>query len=90
MPFGLSPTEILFSLAVLLAPAGVLLLGIRAFARRSGADRHLHEVEHRQLTAELDAAQGRVAELEAKLERTEERAAFTEALLEGDESSRSR
>lgn len=82
MPLGLGFIEILLALAFLGAPIGLLVLAVRILSRRSDPDRHLHRAQNEQLTAELDYAQRRLEDLEARLERTEKKAAFTEALLD--------
>lgn len=81
MPFGLGLFEALFIfLATFAVPAGAVVLLVRALSRGSSPDR-LRAAHEGQLAAELDAAHGRVEELEAKLARVEEKAAFDEDLL---------
>jgi hypothetical protein len=81
MPLGLSVLELLLVLLVLGAPVGIVVLLVKSVARRSGDDRALGADQHMQLKAELDSAQMRLEELEAKLARAEEKASFTESLL---------
>lgn len=83
MPFGLGLFETLLVLAVVVGiPLVLVVLLVRAMARRPGADGHVSPNAGRHQAAELDSTRHRLEELEAKLARTEEKVAFTESLLD--------
>lgn len=89
MPFGLGFGELVVVLLTLAVPIAVLLLAGIGIARMLG--RGSPPAETRQLATELQQAQLRIEELEAKVALVEEKAAFTQQLLEeprGGEQSR--
>nr|ASV46988.1 hypothetical protein [uncultured bacterium] len=83
MPFGLGAFETLLVLAIVVGiPIALVVLLVRAMARRPGADGPTGPQVGRHQTAELDSTRHRLEELEAKLACTEEKVAFTESLLD--------
>jgi Tfp pilus assembly protein PilX len=69
MPFGLGLGELLFVLMIFAIPAALVVLVARAVMKTARSSRNAEDQERQRLAAELQQAQHRIGELEARLTR---------------------
>jgi len=83
MPFGLGFGELLVSLLMLLAPVAIVVAAVRWIPPLFGsAPSRRNEIAQQQIAIELQQAQARIEELEAKVAQVDVKASFTQDLLE--------
>ena len=83
MPFGLGFGELLIVLLMYAVPAVILVVAARFLFRMMGGSRNgPDQIGHQQLVTELELAQTRIEELEARVSRVDEKATFTQDLIE--------
>jgi len=83
MPFGLSFGELIVSLLMLLAPIAIGVVAVRLILPSLGRGRSRpDEMAQQQVANELQQAQLRIEQLEAKVAQIDVKASFTQDLLE--------
>jgi hypothetical protein len=87
MPFGLGFGELIVSLLILLAPVVIGVVAVRLILPSLGRGQiSRDEMAQQQVANELQQAQLRIEELEAKVAQIDVKASFTQDLLENGQT----